>query len=81
MTLSWKEPMCTKRNGITTGYTYSFQNSETSSYIAQDEMTNDTQVTFPDLSFSTLYTFSVSANTRIGKGPAVTISSKTGISI
>ena len=78
MTLTWNKPLCTKRNGNITGYTYSFQKTGSSTYVVKDQITADEIITFTDLSASTEYTFSISANTRIGNGPVVTISTKTG---
>ena len=60
---SWDQPACGQRNGIIQQYSYSIAPGGGGSTTA-------TTVTMPDLNPCTAYTFTVSAETSVGRGPA-----------
>ena len=74
--LSWTLLPMEKQNGIITGYTVQVEGPDSSREVSVPN-TSTTSVEVPGLMPFTSYTFSVSAMTKAGTGPAATISSTT----
>ena len=73
VTLSWNKPLCEERNGNITGYEYSLLVKKTSSLLVDDMMTSKTTLTFDNLTPISEYVFIISAKTKVGNGPSVTV--------
>ena len=73
VTLTWDKPLCTERNGNVTGYTYSLQIKESSTFIINNMVTPENAILFGDLIPETKYQFIISAQTRVGTGPFASV--------
>ena len=74
--LSWTPLPVEKQNGVITGYTVQVEGPDSLREVSVPN-TSTTSVEVPGLRPFTSYTFSVSAMTKAGIGPAATISSTT----
>ena len=74
--LSWIPLPVEKQNGVITGYTVQVEGPDSLREVSVPN-TSTTSVEVPGLRPFTSYTFSVSAMTKAGIGPAATISSTT----